>query len=63
MARLDRFLVTDDWDDLFDRFIQNILPKLTSDHSPVLLEGGGLNSRGPLPFIFENIVAQDRSLY
>ena len=55
MARLDGFLVTDDWDALFDGVIQNILPKPTSDHSPVLLEGGGLSTRGSLPFRFENI--------
>ena len=56
MARLDRFLVTDDWDELFDGAIQKILPKLNSDHSPVLLEGGGLILRGPLPFRFENML-------
>ena len=50
MARLDRFLVTNDWDDLFDGVTQNILSNPISDHFPVLLEGGGLSSSGPLPF-------------
>ena len=55
MARLDRFLVTNDWDDLFDGVTQNILSNPISDHFPVLLEGGGLSSSGPLPFRFENM--------
>ena len=55
IARLDRFLVIDDWDELFDGAIQKILPKPTYNHSPVLLEGVGSNLRGPLPFRFENM--------
>ena len=55
MARLNRFLVIDDWDELFDEAIQKFLPKPTSNHSPLLLEGRDSNSRGPLPFRFENM--------
>ena len=53
-SRLDRFLVTDKWDSLFNGAVQGILPKLVSDHFPVLLEEGGLK-RGPSPFRFENM--------
>ena len=53
-SRLDRFLVTGNWDSLFNGAMQGILPRPISDHFPVLLEGGGLK-RGPSPFRFENM--------
>ena len=53
-SRLDRFLVTDNWDNLFNGVVQGILPRPVSDHFPILLEGGGLK-RGPSPFRFENM--------
>nr|CAN61071.1 hypothetical protein VITISV_006592 [Vitis vinifera] len=53
-ARLDRFLVTQSWLDLFRGVVQSRLPRPTSDHFPILLKGGGL-SRGPSPFRFENM--------
>ena len=53
-ARLDRFLVTPCWLDQFSRVVQRRLPRPTSDHFPVLLEGGSLR-RGPTPFRFENM--------
>ena len=53
-ARLDRFLVTPYWLDQFSRVVQRRLPRPTSDHFPVLLEGGSLR-RGPTPFRFENM--------
>ena len=53
-ARLDRFLVIPCWLDQFSRVVQRRLPRPTSDHFPVLLEGGGLR-RGPTPFRFENM--------
>ena len=55
MARLDRFFVTDDWGWLLWRSVQSLLPRPTSDHFPVLLEGGGTLSRGPTSFRFENM--------
>ena len=54
MARLDRFLITEEWDCQFGKVTQRILPRPISDHSPILLEGGTwLN--GPSPFRFENM--------
>ncbi|RVX11718.1 Transposon TX1 uncharacterized 149 kDa protein [Vitis vinifera] len=54
MRRLDRFLVSPNWIDQYSRAIQRRLPRPTSDHFPILLEGGGLR-RGPYPFKFENM--------
>ncbi|RVW70583.1 putative ribonuclease H protein [Vitis vinifera] len=53
-ARLDRFLVTQNWLDHFSGVVQSRLPRPTSDHFPILLECGGLR-RGPSPFRFENM--------
>ncbi|RVW14368.1 hypothetical protein CK203_097452 [Vitis vinifera] len=40
-ARLDRFLATPCWLDQFSRVLNRRLPRPTSDHYPILLEGGG----------------------
>ena len=58
-SRLDRFLVTDDWDRMFDGVVQGILARPVSDHFPILLEGGGLK-RGPTPFRFENMWLEEK---
>ena len=55
MARLDKFLVIDDWDVFFGGSYQRLLPGTTFDHSPLLLVGGGVSARGPMPFRFENM--------
>ena len=55
MARLDRFLVTDDWNAHLGGASQRLMSRPTSDHFPVLLEAGGLLVKGPLPFRFENM--------
>ena len=54
MARLDRFLITEEGDCQFGKVMQSILPRPTSNHSPILLEGGTrLNDSSP--FRFENM--------
>ena len=53
-SRLDRFLVSDDWEDQFSGLVQKILPNPTSDHAPILLDRGGIIN-GKFPFRFENM--------
>lgn len=54
-ARLNKFLVVDDQDNLFGVAVQTLLPRYTSDHYPILWEGGGPTNKGPLPCRFENM--------
>ena len=54
MSRIDRALVTLDWEDHFPDALQRILPSPISDHSLILLEVGGM-ARGKSPFRFENM--------
>ena len=54
MSRIDRFLFTADWVEGFTLTSQKRLIKLTSDHFPIMLEGGCIQ-RGRPPFQFENM--------
>jgi hypothetical protein len=54
MSHIDRFLYSDNWEDLFPTIIQKRLPRLLSDHFPIILECGDF-SRGKCPFHFENM--------
>ena len=60
MARLDRFLVSEEWDCLFGGTRQSILPRPTSDHFPILLEGGRVLPKRPSPFRFENMWIKEK---
>ena len=43
--KLDRLLVSNDWEDHFNDLFQSILPKLVLDHAPILLDGRGDKDR------------------
>ncbi|KAL6288610.1 hypothetical protein ACE6H2_006120 [Prunus campanulata] len=52
--RLDRFLVSNSWDDSFPHARHKALPRTTSDHCPIELDTIKLKW-GPMPFRFENM--------
>ena len=54
MSRIDRALITHDWEEHCPNVIQRILPRPILNHSLVLLEAGGM-ARGKSPFKFENM--------
>ncbi|RVX09662.1 F-box protein [Vitis vinifera] len=53
-SKLDRFLFSDQWEDHFSAITQAALPRLISDHNPIVLQAGGFSS-GKSPFWFENM--------
>ena len=55
MARLDRFLISGDWENYFGNATQSTLPRPLSNHFQILLIGGGSLVRGPTLFRFENL--------
>ena len=53
-CRLDRFLYSLGWDGVFPNSRQESLPRVVSDHCPIVLESCPLKW-GPTPFRFENM--------
>ena len=52
MSRLDRFLISPEWESQCNRVIQRRLPRPVSDHFPIMLDSEGVKT-GPSPFRFE----------
>ena len=52
MSRLDRFLVSPDWESQCNKVIQRRLPRPVSDHFPIMLDSEGVRL-GLTPFRFE----------
>ena len=53
-SRLDRFLVSTEWDLRYPDLMQKKLTRACSDHAPILL-GGGFRHDGKRPSKFENM--------
>lgn len=53
MTRIDRFLISSDWEDHFKGAIQMALHREFSDHWPIFLSSKEVHW-GPKPFRFEN---------
>jgi hypothetical protein len=53
-SRIDRFLVSPDWEAKYPGLFQKRLHRLCSDHFPILLDCGGIKG-GVRPFKFENM--------
>ncbi|KAJ9707046.1 hypothetical protein PVL29_002163 [Vitis rotundifolia] len=58
--RLDRFLYSNEWGQLFPQSLQEALPRRTSDHWPIVLDTNPFKW-GPTPFRFENMWLQHPS--
>ena len=54
MSRIDKTLVSTDWEDHFGNVSQRVLPRVISDYCPLLVETGDVG-RGRCAFKFENM--------
>ena len=54
MSRIDKVLMSHDWEDHYPDVIQRVLPCPILDNFPILVEAGGI-LRGKNPFRFKNM--------
>ena len=52
--KLDGFLYSIEWEQSFPQCLEEVFPKLTSNHCPIILHTNPFK-RGPTPFRFENM--------
>ena len=55
-SRIDRFLISEDWEAHFQGYIQVVLARPISDHSPIILDGGENEERAHAFQIQEHVV-------
>ena len=54
MSRIDKALVSLEWEEHFENVSQRVLPRIILDHCPLLLEAGVVRC-GRSAFKFENM--------
>lgn len=54
LSRLDRFLVSNCWKEVYPHFFQEAFLKIISDHWLIMIDTSKVNY-GPIPFCFENM--------
>lgn len=60
LSRLDRFLISSDWLDIYPKVCQLALPTIASDHCPIMLNSNP-DRWGPIPFRFELMWLEEKS--
>ncbi|KAK6119759.1 hypothetical protein DH2020_046500 [Rehmannia glutinosa] len=61
--RLDRLLVSTDWGEVLPKSIVSHLPRIHSDHAPLLLKASSIVHRVPSAFRFQNIWLRHPSFF
>ncbi|XXG85714.1 hypothetical protein AAC387_Pa11g0748 [Persea americana] len=61
MSRLDRFLVSNDWVDMYPDVVLSTLPKPASDHCPIMFDSN-CERWVPAPFLFELMWSEEKEI-
>lgn len=62
LSWLDRFLMSNCWEEVYPHFTQEVIPKIASDHWPIMINTAKVNY-GPISFRFENMWVQRVSFF